>query len=358
MSAPQTVDSTPLLDSPLPPAATDWLGMWPGVVVSTEDPQKLGRVRVRVPQVFGDPDNETDFVPDLDLPWAIPILPVHDYHAAFEPGDGVWVSFWGGNPTFPMWHGQFLGTGDAPAEFVSSYTPTPKTRIMRTTNGHIIEMRWVEGQEKISLRAASGSTIEMLDSPAEGGVKILAQTPGLRKMELSDFPALSRVAIETPTQRIEAIDTPTPVVNINGAGAVNVVGTGAVTVQGQGLALNSTGGAPTTMVGGGTLTSTFTGNAIYTFLGTLAYAVTLALTLASAGLLTISGGTGIAILTSAGLVSLGMAGLKFKLVDTRFLAFFDAHTHIVTTAPGVTGAPQVPSVPLVAVLSTTNTEAN
>jgi hypothetical protein len=318
-----------------------WHGLWPGVVVSTEDPLRLGRVRVRVPQVYGD-ESEDEFIPDAGLPWAKPSFPVHDYHADFEPGDGVWVSFWGGCPHEPIWHGQFVGDGDAPPEFTSSYSPTPKTRILRTTGGHVIEMRWVAGAEKIRIRTQGGSFIDMLDSPLEGGVKIVAQTPGLRRMELSDFPALSRVALETLTQRIEAIDLPLPVVNI--------ISTGLVTVQGQGITLASTGTAPTTVTGGGTLTSTFTGTALYTFLGLL--------TLAAAGLFTLSGAAGIAILVTAGLVSLGAAGAKFKLVDVRFFPFYDAHTHTVTSAPGVTGPPLVLATPSAAVLSTTTTEAN
>jgi hypothetical protein len=339
MDQAQTIDATPLHDDPLPPS--QWIGRWPGVVVSTQDPLRLGRVRVRVPQVYGDTP-EDDFIPDGDLPWAIPSFPTHDYHADFEVGDGVWVEFWGGNPNFPIWCGQFVGDGDAPSEFTSSYSPTPKTRILRTTNGHTIEMRWVAGQEKIRLKTAAGSFIEMLDSPVEGGIKIVAETPGGRRMELSDFAAASRVAIETPTQKVEVVDTPTP--------AVNVTGTAVVTVQGGSVVLTSTGGPP--------VTHTFTGPLVYSILSSLTYTIALALTMTITGLATITGGTGLLLLTLAGVVSLGMAGAKFKLVDSRFFAFYDAHTHPVTTAPGVTGVPTVPSTPSAAVLGTTTTEAN
>lgn len=345
---PSLPDATPLLDDPLP--ARKWIGRWPGVVVSTKDPLKLARVKVRVPQVYGDPTTEAEFIADADLPWARPSLPVHDYHADFEPGDGLWVEFWMGDVSLPIWCGQFLGAGDPPSEFTSSYTPTPKTRILRTTNGHIIEMRWVDGQEKIRLKAASGSSITLFDSPAEGGIKITAETPGLRRLELSDNAALSRVAIETPTQRIEAIDTPTP--------TVNIIGTGQVNVTGVGLNLVSTGGAASVMNGGGTFTSQFAGNVLYTFLGTLTYLVTGLVALTSAGVITITGGTALQLLTAAGLVSLGLAGAKRKLVDERFFAFFDAHVHPVTSAPGTTGAPAASAVSNATNLQTTNVEAN
>ncbi len=360
----ETPDATPLQDEPLPP---EWMGRWPGVVVSTEDPLKLGRIRARVPQVYGDPVSETEFIPDSDLPWAIPSLSVHDYHAGFAIGDGVWVEFWGGNSAFPIWCGQYLGDGDAPAEFTSSYTPTPKTRILRTTNGHSIEMRWVAGEERIRIKAASGSFIDLLDSPVLGGIKITASTPALRKLELSDFPALSRVAIETPTQKIEAIDLPIPAINILSTGAVNITGAGAVNVAGQGLNLTSTGGAPTVVNGDGTFVSNFTGNALYTFLGTLGFVVSLALSLSSAAVLTVTGGTALELFTAAGLVSLGLAaGAKFKLLDTRFISIYNGHTHSgVTPGVGSTGPPPLafqvgpapPQTPL-ADVSTSNTEAN
>lgn len=348
MSESPPLDATPLVDDLLP--QQKWIGRWPGTIVDTADPEKRGRVKVRVPQVYGD-ESEAEFITDADLPWAHPSFPVHDIHVGFKPGDGVWVEFWGGDSNFPIWCGQFLGDGDAPTEFASSYTPTPKTRIMRTTNGHIIEMRWVKDQEKIRIRTEKGLYIDLIDNLPEQGLRIEAGTPQGRKLTISDFPAFSRAALETPTQRIEANDTPIP--------TVNIISTGVVTVQGQGLALNSTGGAPTTMVGGGTLTSTFVGNAAYNFLGTLAWAVVGAVTLVGSGLVSITAGAGLELLVTAGLVSLGLAGLKRKLVDERFLLHFDTHVHSgVVTGPGVSGVPTVPATPLVGVLATANTEAN
>jgi hypothetical protein len=41
------------------------LGTYCGVVENVKDPEKLGRVKVRVPHVFG-------FIGQNDLPWALP----------------------------------------------------------------------------------------------------------------------------------------------------------------------------------------------------------------------------------------------------------------------------------------------
>ena len=229
----------------------EWLGLWPGTVVDTEDPTKNGLIRVRVPQVFGDP-TESEFVQDTMIPWARPAFPTHDLHVP-EVGDGVWVSFYGGLAWNPIWHGQFLGSGDAPTEFTSSYTPTPKTRIIRTANGHIIEMRWVDGEEKIRVVTAGGSEFNMKDADAEGGPLIEMATLGGYKFSLDEKQQLIRA--ETPTQNIEILDASGTInvnavtnVNVNAgtqvtvtSPAVDVLGTGLVTYKGAPCLLGADG---------------------------------------------------------------------------------------------------------------------
>lgn len=359
------LDATPLADAPLP--QTEWHGDWPGVVVSTADPLKQGRIQVRVSQVYGDTATEVEFIPDAGLPWALPSFPAHDYNADFEPGDGIIVSFWGGNPAFPVWKGQYLGATDAPAEFVSSYSPTPKTRIMRTSNGHIIELRWKAGEEEIRIRSAGGVRARFIDAPALGGPKFEAETPGGRKATLDDKLQLARIG--TPTQYAEMLDA-TSVININTPGSVNVIaGVNAQVKAGVNATVEATGGLLSLLSGaglnvaapgGGPMVGPFTVNttaaAILNF--ALALAITAGTTLvltATAGLATLTGAT-VAILATVGLVSLGKAGVKQKIVLESAFIPYNTHTHVVSTAPGVTLGPSVPMV--IGVDSTINTEAN
>lgn len=76
-------------------------GTYRGVVVDTRDPLNKNRVRLQVPQVLS---NQT-------TGWAWPIVSVANT-AVFTPsvGDGVFVTFEGGDPSFPLWSGLFSGS--------------------------------------------------------------------------------------------------------------------------------------------------------------------------------------------------------------------------------------------------------
>lgn len=74
-----------------------FFGLYRGNVYSNKDPLNQGRLRLRVPQVLA--DQITD--------WA---WPVDTSAAEFEVpsvGQGIWVAFEGGNPSFPVWVGTF-----------------------------------------------------------------------------------------------------------------------------------------------------------------------------------------------------------------------------------------------------------
>lgn len=90
-----------------------FFGLYRGQVVSNLDPIQGGRLRVLVPDVFGEDEQR----------WAMPCSPYPDPRAGFHlPSDGanVWVAFEGGDPDAPIWVGCFWAYGVVPPEAVQS----------------------------------------------------------------------------------------------------------------------------------------------------------------------------------------------------------------------------------------------
>ena len=77
-----------------------FFGVYRGVVYSTNDPLNKSRVKLKVPQILADAVSG----------WAWPIVSVANTEV-FTPsvGDGVFVVFEGGDPSFPLWSGLFSG---------------------------------------------------------------------------------------------------------------------------------------------------------------------------------------------------------------------------------------------------------
>jgi hypothetical protein len=74
----------------------NYFGIYRGIVADTNDPLSRGRIRIKVPQVLG--EEITDWA------WPAPgTLPGE----AVTINSGVFVSFEGGDPNFPIWLGTF-----------------------------------------------------------------------------------------------------------------------------------------------------------------------------------------------------------------------------------------------------------
>jgi hypothetical protein len=92
------------------PLSGDFYGKYAGRVVSTSDPLKLGRVKIRVPVIHGINGSDSGLVGDEDLPWALPSsLPAG---GSQESGgiswiptvdDQIWVEFLDGELDKPIW---------------------------------------------------------------------------------------------------------------------------------------------------------------------------------------------------------------------------------------------------------------
>lgn len=123
-------------------------GPYVGIVESNKDPEKLGRVKVRVAHVYGVPDGELGGVGLNDIPWAIPAgLPAGGTASSGgidwlpESGDQVMVMFLDGEPEKPVWM-WMMQTIDQQKSFpLHKYSASDKVpeRAALTRYGHTLE---------------------------------------------------------------------------------------------------------------------------------------------------------------------------------------------------------------------------
>jgi uncharacterized protein involved in type VI secretion and phage assembly len=132
-------------------------GKYRGFVVNTEDPKRLGRVRLQVPSVLGR---------EVATGWAMPCVPYggqknQGFLSIPEVGAGVWVEFEEGDLEFPIWVGTFWsepgGESEIPAlngadgkELKNEQKP-PTRKIIKTQKGHTIQFEDADGKEMVTI---------------------------------------------------------------------------------------------------------------------------------------------------------------------------------------------------------------
>jgi uncharacterized protein involved in type VI secretion and phage assembly len=166
-------------------------GKYRGFVVDNDDPERLGRLRLRVPSVLG---------PNVVTGWALPCVPYggHDNQGFLcipERDAGVWVEFEEGDLEFPIWVGTFWskpgGDSELPrpnnadgSEHESVQRP-PTRKIIKTQRGHTIQFEDADGEERIIICdgekenrlvfSAAGISIENKDNAiamTDQGIKV------------------------------------------------------------------------------------------------------------------------------------------------------------------------------------------
>jgi len=107
------------------------LGTYGGIVESNRDPEKLGRLKVRVPHVYGvlAGGSGSSYIGTNDLPWAMPAgMPAGGSKTSGgfshipETGDSVWVRFLDGEPEKPVWEWGMQTTEQRDAFKLHSYS--------------------------------------------------------------------------------------------------------------------------------------------------------------------------------------------------------------------------------------------
>jgi uncharacterized protein involved in type VI secretion and phage assembly len=133
-------------------------GKYRGTVVDNNDPQQMGRLRLKIPNALG---------PDVVSGWAAACLPyggADQQGSVFIPevGAGVWVEFEGGDREFPVWCGTYIsrpnGASEAPKPSsadgsTGSIGADPTScKIIKTAAGHTIQFEDATGSESVHVQ--------------------------------------------------------------------------------------------------------------------------------------------------------------------------------------------------------------
>jgi uncharacterized protein involved in type VI secretion and phage assembly len=143
------------LTNPLRASEADLGPLFPGVyaghVTDVGDPDKLGRIKLSVPAVFGDDSPQYDA-------WARPCQP-YGHFMIPATGDRVWVAFEDGDPAAPVWLGCWYADGHAPADAANASPPVK--RLVISESGHKLLLDDTSGSELLRLEDQSGSFVEL-----------------------------------------------------------------------------------------------------------------------------------------------------------------------------------------------------
>ena len=169
-------------------------GLFRGFVESVTDPEKRGRVRVRVPSIHED-------IPTGALPWAERCMldGGNAQYGAYIPlraesqpgrrdGDQVWIVFEGNNPMYPVVIGTWAAIPEGQSD-LADYLQRPvagqyRVHSQRTRHGHRVELIDEPGQHEIKITTARGDLISLRES--DGGRGIHVETAEGNRISLQD----------------------------------------------------------------------------------------------------------------------------------------------------------------------------
>jgi hypothetical protein len=156
-----------------------YYGKYRGVVTDNDDPDRLGRIKARVPRLLG--AEETG--------WALPAFP---YGGAAEQGlfampdidAGVWIEFEGGDLSYPIWSGTWYSSGAVPE------SAPPAKKVWKTKAGHKVVLDDDGGTLEIT--DANGNSVTMDAGTVKvfvgSAARIVVEAPQIELVENAAHP--------------------------------------------------------------------------------------------------------------------------------------------------------------------------
>lgn len=185
-------------------------GKYRGTVVDNADPENLGRLRLKVPDLLGK---------EVVTGWAMPCLPFGGFaNQGFlfvpEVEAGVWVEFEKGDTDYPIWTGTFWSkaggdselpkANDAGGAEQDSVQDPPTRKIIKTVKGHTIQFEDADDEEMIMIYEATNGHVITLN---KDGIKITDATENVIEMKEDAFSIVAKVpfTIDASGQPVEII---------------------------------------------------------------------------------------------------------------------------------------------------------
>lgn len=158
-----------------------------GTVVDNEDPFKIGRVRVRIPEIFGDSNQ----ISDNDIPWAALMMGVGSGGkgiSTFQPvslGSKVLVKFLRGSLYSPLCIGRISDTEGASIEQYTSYLDKyilymdkDGNQIMINTSSDKFDFIF-NGDATLDIQGSGKLTINCLTAEVNSAVSAKIKSPAI-----------------------------------------------------------------------------------------------------------------------------------------------------------------------------------
>jgi hypothetical protein len=161
-----------------------------GVVVNTNDPEKRGRIKVRIPTLHGIPNESTSWLDDEFLPWAVPgnlSGAGNDIGQRLVPlkGTRVFIMFEDGSTSTPVYlggiplnigepklyndeannvfgnNGTVITTNDMIEDFDEDSSPSAQGIVFKSLKGFTIYFDDTDGKETVKIYDQAGQSFIM-----------------------------------------------------------------------------------------------------------------------------------------------------------------------------------------------------
>ncbi len=163
-----------------------FFGKYRGVVTNNQDPELRGRIKAKVPDVYGDDESG----------WAMPCAPFGGANAGFfalpKVNAGVWIEFEQGDPDYPIWSGCWWGDAETPKSDAGLSGVAP-LKIMRSENGLIVSLD--DSRQTLSLSDERGQnilTLKVLEGlvTIQGAIKVVVEAPQIELVGNATHPVV------------------------------------------------------------------------------------------------------------------------------------------------------------------------